>query len=342
MRLGKACTGCPDLNRVCLFATAACQRFAASSGEGSCRSVAKACRLFVHCSPVGNGPSQPHHYSSQRMYLAVLVMRQLERFIFVHLLMASARLSTGSTRFVAWPGSTQQIIRSGPGPVPSARSVSRRASTGGRPAATGLALPGSREQLPSPEQFAVMRQKLEQEKKEVQQIRGLESQLKWGMEREERRQTDSERLEEARKIMEWREAQAIGMKEYVEEMTREQRIQDLLESKDFQEFKRASDLAHRRHLSGSRPSGDTPAIVQRLDAAEVDQIVADLDANGDGELDFDEFWQLMRPDENYTRCFGPPVSQESELNSDIDEANQLAGVRHSSTNTKGSGGKKKK
>lgn len=92
--------------------------------------------------------------------------------------------------------------------------------------------------VPSPEDYASMRTKLEQEKKEIKQMRALESQLKWNMDREERRQTAEERQEEARQIMEWREEQAKDMKEYVEEKAREQRIQDLLESKDYQHFKR--------------------------------------------------------------------------------------------------------
>merc|ERR1719446_733861 len=83
-----------------------------------------------------------------------------------------------------------------------------------------------------------MKGKLDQRKKEVQQIRALESQLRWDLQREERRQTKEEKLEEARQIMEWREAQVVGMKEYVEEKTREQRVKDLMESKEFQEFKR--------------------------------------------------------------------------------------------------------
>lgn len=58
------------------------------------------------------------------------------------------------------------------------------------------------------------------------------------MDREERRQTAEERQEEARQIMEWRETQETDMKEYVKEMSREQRVQDLLESKEYQHFKR--------------------------------------------------------------------------------------------------------
>eukprot|EP00933_Yihiella_yeosuensis_P023308 TRINITY_DN18151_c2_g1_i1.p1 TRINITY_DN18151_c2_g1~~TRINITY_DN18151_c2_g1_i1.p1 ORF type:complete len:786 (+),score=181.57 TRINITY_DN18151_c2_g1_i1:67-2424(+) len=91
---------------------------------------------------------------------------------------------------------------------------------------------------PTAGDFAAMRVKIEQEKKEVQQIKAIQSQLKWDIEREEKRQTAEERSEEARKIMEWREAQEKGMREYVEEKTREQRVQELLENKDFQVFKR--------------------------------------------------------------------------------------------------------
>merc|ERR1712217_606919 len=85
-----------------------------------------------------------------------------------------------------------------------------------------------------------------QAKKEVQQIRALESQLMWDMDREERKQTEAERREEAREIMEWRESQAVGMKEYVEQKTKEERIQELMESKDFQEFKREWKEAKRK------------------------------------------------------------------------------------------------
>jgi len=91
-----------------------------------------------------------------------------------------------------------------------------------------------------------MRGKLDQTKKEVQQIRALESQLRWDLQREERRQTQEEKLEEARQIMEWREAQVAGMREYVEEKTHEQRVKDLMESKEFQEFKREWKQATRQ------------------------------------------------------------------------------------------------
>lgn len=39
-------------------------------------------------------------------------------------------------------------------------------------------------------------------------------------------------------IMEWRDAEHLGMQEYVAEKTREQGIQELMENKDYQEFKR--------------------------------------------------------------------------------------------------------
>merc|ERR1712151_1256333 len=96
------------------------------------------------------------------------------------------------------------------------------------------------------EEMDLMKGQYNQAKKEVQQIRALESQLMWDMDREERKQTEAEKREEAREIMEWRESQAVGMKEYVEQKTKEERIQELMESKDFQEFKREWKEAKRK------------------------------------------------------------------------------------------------
>jgi len=100
--------------------------------------------------------------------------------------------------------------------------------------------------LPTPDDFAAMRNRLDQEKKEVRQIKSLESQIKWGLQREERRQTEEERREEARQIMEWRDREAKEMKDYVEEKNREQRVQELMQSKEYQTFKREWKQAMRK------------------------------------------------------------------------------------------------
>jgi len=83
-----------------------------------------------------------------------------------------------------------------------------------------------------------MKTKLDQGKREANQLRSLENQLRWDLDREEKKQTQEEIREEARQIMEWREAQATELKEYVAGKTKEQRIQELLASKEYQEFKR--------------------------------------------------------------------------------------------------------
>lgn len=138
-----------------------------------------------------------------------------------------------------------------PQPKPKAKDEAEA----GQPRATGDIAPLSSSQisslrsatgLPTAEDFAAMRSRLDQEKREVRQIKSLESQLKWGLQREERRQTEEERREEARLIMEWRDRQAKEMKDFVEEKSREQRVQELLQSKEYQVFKREWKQATRK------------------------------------------------------------------------------------------------
>lgn len=85
---------------------------------------------------------------------------------------------------------------------------------------------------------ALMQEKLEQVKKDMQMIRAAESSMTWEMLREEKQMQEEEVREEARQIMEWREQMATGLREEKEERNREQKIRELLESKDYQEFKR--------------------------------------------------------------------------------------------------------
>lgn len=80
--------------------------------------------------------------------------------------------------------------------------------------------------------------KLLQAKKEVREIRALESQLKWGMEREEKKQVEEAKREADVEIMEWRDDQAARMRECMAEQERIQTLEDLAASKEFQAFKR--------------------------------------------------------------------------------------------------------
>jgi len=148
---------------------------------------------------------------------------------------------------------TRQAMRTSTSPQPKPKAKDE--AEAGQPRATGDIAPLSSSQisslrsatgLPTAEDFAAMRSRLDQEKREVRQIKSLESQLKWGLQREERRQTEEERREEARLIMEWRDRQAKEMKDFVEEKSREQRVQELLQSKEYQVFKREWKQATRK------------------------------------------------------------------------------------------------
>lgn len=79
---------------------------------------------------------------------------------------------------------------------------------------------------------------LDQTKKEVREIRALEKQLKWGMVREEKKEAIEEKKEAEREIREWRWQQKDEMDEYVEAKHKDQLYNDLLASREFQEWKR--------------------------------------------------------------------------------------------------------
>jgi len=81
-------------------------------------------------------------------------------------------------------------------------------------------------------------QKIQEVEKEMRQIRALESTIKWDLEREEKRQVQNEKKEDAADIREWREQLTIGLKQAVEETARQKHETDLVESKEFQMFKR--------------------------------------------------------------------------------------------------------
>jgi len=130
------------------------------------------------------------------------------------------------------PGATAQP-RS-PSPVYSRSGVVAASS---RPRSM-VPLPQVEEPPLRPEEIEENNRQLEQAKKEVREIRSLEAQVKWGMEREEKREVEAAIKEEEDDIMVWREDLAVGMKEIAEEKARVLKIQDLAESKNFQAFKR--------------------------------------------------------------------------------------------------------
>jgi len=79
---------------------------------------------------------------------------------------------------------------------------------------------------------------LEETKKEVREIRSVEAQMKWNMAREEQKNKIADEQEAEEEIRDWRWRESDEMKEYVETKKQDDRLVQLEESRDFQEFKR--------------------------------------------------------------------------------------------------------
>lgn len=90
----------------------------------------------------------------------------------------------------------------------------------------------------TPASMADWRRKLEQARKEVREIRNLESQIKWNMQRQEKKEVDEEKKAVDDDIRDWRYQQHEEMKEFVSQKEKEQKLTELAESKDYQEYKR--------------------------------------------------------------------------------------------------------
>jgi len=79
---------------------------------------------------------------------------------------------------------------------------------------------------------------LEETKREVRDIRAIESQLRWNMQREEKRERIAEVKTEIAQMRDWRWKQEDEMKAYRGAKDHEEKVTELKESKAFQEFKR--------------------------------------------------------------------------------------------------------
>jgi len=79
---------------------------------------------------------------------------------------------------------------------------------------------------------------LEETKREVREIKAIESQLKWNMQREEKKERLVQAKETVEEIRDWRWKQSEDMKAHKAAKARENKATELKESKSFQEFKR--------------------------------------------------------------------------------------------------------
>lgn len=83
---------------------------------------------------------------------------------------------------------------------------------------------------------------LEETKKEVREIKAIESSLKWNMQREEKKEKFSEAKATVEEMRDWRWREKDEMKAYTAAKLREHQVTDLKESKSFQEFKRETKV----------------------------------------------------------------------------------------------------
>lgn len=79
---------------------------------------------------------------------------------------------------------------------------------------------------------------LEETKKEVREIKAIESQLKWNMSKEEKKERQLEAKASVEEERDWRWRKSDEMKALAAEKAQEAKLTELKESKAFQEFKR--------------------------------------------------------------------------------------------------------
>lgn len=168
-------------------------------------------------------------------------------------------------------------MRSATGAAPAAAPKGGLAASGGAassralvvvaPTPPPLATPSGGATGLSVQEF---RRMLDQTKKEVREMRAVESTMRWDMEREEKHEVVHEQLEAENEIRDWRWRQNDEMREYVEEITQVVKVAELEESKTFQEFKREvkvkakdEDIKFNHELYVT----DTDAAQQRTEAA---------------------------------------------------------------------------
>jgi len=89
-----------------------------------------------------------------------------------------------------------------------------------------------------PESLQEFRRMLEETKREVRDIKAIESQLKWNMQREEKKEKSLDEKAAVEEIRDWRWRQSDEMKAYRTAKAQAFKATELKESRSFQEFKR--------------------------------------------------------------------------------------------------------
>lgn len=127
----------------------------------------------------------------------------------------------------------------------------------------------------SPEEVQECRRRLEETKKEVRQIRSMEGQMKWNMQREEKKDRAFEAKTVNEDLRDWRWKESDEMKAYVAEKQHDVKITELRDSRTYQEFKREKKALQReedRRLNSEEYNKDTDHAAWR---AEMTRVVLD-------------------------------------------------------------------
>lgn len=86
---------------------------------------------------------------------------------------------------------------------------------------------------------------LDETKREVREIKAIESQLKWNMQREEKKEKSADEKAGVEELRDWRWRQNDEMKAYRNAKAQACKVAELKESKSFQEFKREVKDRHK-------------------------------------------------------------------------------------------------
>jgi len=129
----------------------------------------------------------------------------------------------------------------GAGAMGSTTTLSRR-SPGGRQVATAPRPIGPQVVANDPGSVAEWKRQLENTKKEMREIKALEGQMKWTLQREEKASVVTVKKDNEQEIMDWRWKQHDEMKEYMADKEYVIKEAELQENKEFVEFKRDHKL----------------------------------------------------------------------------------------------------
>jgi len=90
-----------------------------------------------------------------------------------------------------------------------------------------------------------MQLELERLKKEAREARAEDAAIKWSMKREEDKEKRKEKKTDQAEIMQWRQNENRKMKELAAEKKQVQKVLELQESREFEDFKREKKAEHK-------------------------------------------------------------------------------------------------